>query len=264
MKKHLFFLILMLFAVSFVFISCNDDDKEPTTGTTRVEVRLTDAPAPYDAVYINIQSISLHLNTGGWQEVTLLKPGVYNLLDFRNGIDTLLAGDEIPSGKISQIRLVLGTDSNSVVVDGQDYPLTTPSGQESGLKLNLHDELFPDVTYRLWIDFDAARSIVKTGSGKYILKPVIRTYTEAFGGSLKGTVLPQEANTTVLAILGTDTVSTYPEDNGYFLISGLQPNSSWKVVLDAGNATPYQDSTVTNIAIVKGQVTNMGQITLHQ
>lgn len=267
MKRIHVLSILMLLTFSLVFTSCKDDDDSLDRGTTRVELRLTDAPAAYDAVYINIQSVSLHVTYGessGWQDFTLLKPGIYNLLDFQNGIDTLLAGQEIPSGTISQIRLVLGKDSNSVVIAGQTYPLETPSAEQSGLKLNLHDELVPGVTYRLWIDFDASRSIVETGSGKYILKPVIRTYTQATGGSLSGTVLPQAANAAVWAILGTDSLLAYPNTDGYFLISGLQPSASWKVVLDADNTTAYKDSTLTGITINTGQVTNLGVITLNQ
>ncbi len=260
-KTHFIAFWILLMSVVF-FASCNDDDKN-NDGTTHVEIRLTDAPAPYDAVNVNIQSVSLHVNSD-WVELDLLRPGVYNLLDFQNGIDTLLAGEDIPSGKISQIRLVLGEDNNSVVIDGQTYPLETPSAQQSGLKLNLHDDLIPNVAYRLWIDFDASRSVVETGSGKYQLKPVIRTYTEATGGSLKGFVLPQEANAAVWAILGTDSLLAYPRSDGYFLMAGLQPSSSWKVVFDADDASGYKDSTLTGITIATGQVNDLGQTILNK
>ena len=63
--------------------------------------------------------------------------------------------------------------------------LTTPSAQHSGLKLNVHAELTEGITYKILLDFDAARSIVKTGSGAYNLKPVIRTITEATSGLSK-------------------------------------------------------------------------------
>ncbi len=260
MKKIHFVSVAILLMLVFVFVSCDDDDKS-STGTTHVEIRLTDAPAPYDAVNINIQSVSLHINSD-WVQLDLLHPGIYDLLDFQNGVDTLLAGEDVPAGKISQIRLILSNDGNSVVKGGQTYPLETPSAQQSGLKLNLHDELIPDIAYRLWIDFDASRSIVETGSGKYQLKPVIRTYTDATGGSLKGFVLPQEANAVVWAVLGTDSVLAYPRSDGYFLMAGLQPSSSWKVIFDADNASGYKDSEQTGISIVTGQVKDLGQITL--
>jgi len=59
-----------------------------------------------------------------------------------NGKDTLLVTDEIPSGMLSQIRLILG-ENNSVMVDSIVYDIKTPSAQESGLKLNVHQDITP-------------------------------------------------------------------------------------------------------------------------
>ena len=54
-------------------------------------------------------------------------------------------------------------------------PLTTPSAQQSGLKLNAKPfDVAEGQTVELVLDFDAARSVVRAGnSGKYLLKPVI-------------------------------------------------------------------------------------------
>ncbi|MBK5719528.1 DUF4382 domain-containing protein [Dysgonomonas sp. Marseille-P4677] len=261
MKKIHSLTIWILLTLVFGFISC-DNDNENIKGTTSVEIRLTDAPAQYDAVNINIQSVALHVNSD-WIELNLLKTGIYNLLELQNGVDVLLANEDVPIGKISQIRLILGNEGNSVVKDGQRYELETPSAQQSGLKLNLHDELVSNIVYRLWIDFDATRSIVETGSGKFQLKPVIRTYTDATSGSIKGFVLPQEANAIVWAILGTDSVLAHPRLNdGYFLISGLQPSHSWKVVFEADKASGYKDHELSEISVVTEQVNDLGNITL--
>lgn len=261
MKNIRLVVFLVLLMSVFVFAGCTDEEKESNAGTTRVEIRLTDAPAPYDAVNINIQSVSLHVNSD-WVELDLLHPGVYNLLDFQNGIDTLLAGEDVPSGIISQIRLVLGDEGNSIVKDGETYQLEIPSAQQSGLKLNLHDELIPDIVYRLWIDFDASRSIVETGSGKYQLKPVIRSYTDAIGGSLRGIVLPQDANAVVWGVLSTDSILAYPRPDGCFLLPGLQPSSSWKIVFEPDEDSGYKVLELTGVSVVAGQVTDLGQTIL--
>ncbi|HZK63329.1 MAG TPA: DUF4382 domain-containing protein [Puia sp.] len=84
-------------------------------------------------------------------------PGLYNLFDLTNGKDTLLADATIPSGTISQIRLILG-DNNYIVTDnGEKISLKTPSGQESGLKVQVHQEVTGGILYRLTLDFDAGR-----------------------------------------------------------------------------------------------------------
>jgi hypothetical protein len=192
--------------------------------------------------------------------VPLIKPGVYNLLDFRNGIDTLLASVDVPAGKISQIRLILG-ENNSVVVDGSTYPLNTPSAQQSGLKLNLNADLQAGILYRLWIDFDANKSIVATGSGKYNLKPVIRTYSEATGGTVQGTVLPPDAKATVMAVNGTDTLYAVPSAVGFYRFAGMAAGN-WNVYFIPGTLTGYQSFNVANVAVQTGVVTSVPTVTL--
>jgi hypothetical protein len=154
-----------------------------------MSVYLVDGPATFDKVYLDIQSVQVKASTDAsendWQTLNIGRKGIYNLLDFKNGLDTLLGTIVLPAGHISQVRLVLGTNNN-VVIGGVSFPLTTPSAQQSGLKLNINADLTAGVDYRLWIDFDAARSIVQTGAGSYILKPVIRTFTQAESGAIKG------------------------------------------------------------------------------
>jgi len=267
MKKNILQLLaLCLLVVATVFTACskNANDKSSSSGSSaKLELRLTDAPGNYDAVYVDIQSVKINAttdSTNGWTDVPLIKPGVYNLLDFRNGIDTLLASVDVPAGTISQIRLILG-NNNSVVVKGVSYPLNTPSAQQSGLKLNLHANLTPGIVYRLWIDFDASKSIVATGSGKYNLKPVIRTYSEATGGTVQGTVLPPDAKATVMAINGTDTLYAIPSLAGFYRFAGIDAGS-WNLYFVADTLTGYHNSNVANVSVQTGVVTNVPTVTL--
>jgi len=149
------------------------------------------------------------------------------------------------------------------VINGVSYPLTTPSAQQSGLKLNVNATLIAGVDYKLWIDFDAARSIVQTGAGSYILKPVIRTFTEATSGGIKGLSLPVTAKGWVFAIQNTaDTIASTPADiiTGAFLLRGL-PAASYKVSFHATAGT-YQDTTLGNVVVANGAVTDVGSVTL--
>lgn len=246
------------FFVSLFFLSCN---KNNSTGPSRLSVSLTDDPGSYDSVNIDIQDIRVNTGTDtGWTSLTLNRKGVYNLLDFKNGLDTLLTSSELPAGTISQIRLVLGTN-NSVVVNGVNYPLSTPSSQQSGLKLNLHATLISGIEYKLWLDFDAARSIVETGNGTYILKPVIRTYSEATSGAIKGSVVPANSHSMVYAIQNTsDTIGSAIADttSGNFLIGGL-PAGNYNVAIHANG---YADTTLPE-NVTTGAVTDLGAVQLH-
>jgi len=253
--------LLVLTSCVLFFISCN----KSSSGTGHLEVRLTDDPSQYDAVYIDVQKVEVNVSSdpgtnSGWQTLPLLHPGVYDLLKFRNGLDTVLASADLPAGTLSQMRLVLG-NNNSVVIDGQSYPLATPSSQQSGLKFNIHSTLTSGIVYRLWIDFDAGRSIVTTGDGGYSLKPVIRTYSEAIGGSIKGYVLPSDAKPIVWAVQGTDTLMALPDSaTGYYFFGGVNAGS-WDLTLHAFNST-YQDTTFA-VSVSTGVVTNAGTVTLN-
>ncbi|MGZ5188552.1 MAG: DUF4382 domain-containing protein, partial [Kaistella sp.] len=169
--------LLSAIVAAFSLSACTDD---ANGGSASVNVRLTDAPALYDRVNIDVQKIEFNTNNG-WNSMNVITPGVYNLLDFRNGMDVLLAKAELPAGSLSQMRLVLGPN-NSIVKDGVTYPLDTPSSMQSGLKFNWNQTLEENGAYNVWIDFDAARSIVKKGNGTYSLKPVIRAFSELTDG----------------------------------------------------------------------------------
>jgi hypothetical protein len=252
-------LILLFIAPFLLFYSCGKSKK------ARVHVYLTDNPANYDKVNIDIRQ--LFINTAdssgsGWVEIPLNNPGVYNLLDFRNYLDTLLGTIDLPAGKISQMRMVLGPN-NSVITGGNTYDLQTPSAQQSGLKFNIHTEMLEGITYHIWIDFDAGNSVVKAGnSGKYLLKPVIRTFTMASGGAIRGVVLPDAANAWIYAIKGADTVaSAKPNTGGSFLIRGV-PEGTYVLLLDGNNG--YKDKSISGVAVTTGKMIDVGTTTLTQ
>lgn len=184
--------------------------------------------------------------------------GVYNLLDLTGGIDTLIATAGIPAGKLQQIRLILG-QNNTIVVDGISYPLQTPSAMQSGLKLQVHEELVGGVSYSILLDFDAAQSVVDQGNGQYSLKPVIRVVDEAMTGSITGNVLPAMASIPVTATNGLNSYSSYTDSSGFFLISGV-PSGNYDLVVSP--TAPWIADTLSGVGVVVGQITNVGVIQL--
>ena len=262
MKKNILFLIA---CAILAFVACSKNSNSSANGTSSMSVYMADGPGAYDKVYIDVQSIQVKATTdsteNNWQTLTIPRTGIYNLLNFKNGLDTLLGTIQLPVGHISQLRLILGAN-NSVVLNGISYPLVTPSAQQSGLKLAINADLLSGIDYKIWIDFDAARSIVLTGNGTYILKPVIRTFTQAQSGAIKGFVLPVAAKGWVFAIANvTDTISSTPADllTGAFLLRGL-PASTYKVSFHA-TAGIYRDTTFTNVAVINGSATDIGMMT---
>lgn len=250
MKK---FSLLAALLLIIVFAGCRKDDNDFGNGTSLLSFKLVDAPGPYDEVNVEIIGLQAIINDS---IVDLeVNEGVYNLLDFVNGKDTLLVEEQVPAGRLSQIRLILGSD-NSLVIGEDIYELKTPSAQQSGLKLNVHADFLQGVAYEYVIDFDAARSIVETGNGKFILKPVLRVFTNSVSGAIKGVVLPLASRPLIHAISeAKDTASALADPlTGKFMFRGL-PAGNYKVSFLPQD--PFRDTIFTGIEVRNGAITTL-------
>ncbi len=244
-----------------IFIGCsNDDDSEVTPDeTARMSVKLVDAPGDYEAVFVDVQDVVIKYN-GSDDEVVIgdVNAGVYNLLELTGGVSILLVDDEIPAGSISQIRLILG-DNNTVVVDGETFPLQTPSAQQSGLKINVNETLEPGIFYEFILDFDVEESIVQQGNGGYLLKPVIRASTEAETGAIVGNVLPLGIQTLVTASNGPVEISSYTNVGGQFSLVGV-PAGTYTVTYETDPLLGFPPIVVDDVVVVVGVTTTLDEV----
>lgn len=250
---------ILLIASFIVFgITLNSCSSDSTSGTYAYNVRMTDAPGPYDKVNIDLQAVEVTGNDG---KTVLLNTtaGIYNLLELSNGVSKLIATSELSDAKVSQIRLILGSN-NTVVVKGVSYPLSTPSAEQSGLKLQLHQTLLADIQNEIMLDFDANLSIVETGSGTYKLKPVVRTVVTAITGNIKGTVTPIGTLAVVKATsAGGVEYSSSVNALGQFQISGLLPGT---YTFSITPSLPLLPVILSNVVVVAGANTNLVVIAL--
>lgn len=240
--------------VSIFLFSCTKEKRVVPPEPTPYYIRMTDAPGPYTAVNVDIQAVEI---VGNGTSVTLnTNSGIYNLLDFSNGADTLIATGSLNVSKVQQIRLILGPN-NSVATGGTVYPLTVPSGSESGLKLQVHQTLQAGVAYYVLLDFDANQSVIQEGNGNYRLKPIIRTVETAISGAIKGKLSVTGVNAVITASSGSSIYSTVPDANGDFIIQGL-PAGTYS--LSVTPASPYNNANMNNISVSNGITTNVGVI----
>ncbi|EID76614.1 hypothetical protein W5A_01285 [Imtechella halotolerans K1] len=248
--------------MAIVTFSCSDND----SGTSRVVVSMTDAPGDYDAVNVDVVDVKIKRNAEGgeeegWESIGGINPGIYNLLDLTGGVSVVLGDAVVPSGYINQIRLVLGTN-NTIVVDGVEMPLSTPSAMQSGLKLNLHQELQSGYTYEFLMDFDVDKSIVSAGtSGTYNLKPVIRITSEATSGIIKGKVMNADVAAVASVMVGETEVTANTNEEGVFALHGI-PSGTYIVTITPDASSGLNATIVESVVVVNGQVTDIGEITL--
>lgn len=269
MKKIKFYVVsfsVIIFMLLSI-IGCNSSDD--SAQTSRVSVRMTDAPGDYDAVNIDVRDVLIKAATDdndskGWVSIGNVSPKIYNLLELTGGVNVLLADNLVPSGFLGQIRLLLG-DNNTVVKNGVSYPLKTPSAQQSGLKLKINQTLVAGAAYDFLLDFDVKHSIVVQAgnSGNFNLHPVIRVSTTATSGVIKGTINPVLTGFQVMASVqaGDVEVTAFANELGVFQLNGI-PAGTYTVTLTPEIASGKAVKTVPGIVVVNGTMTNMGAISL--
>ena len=278
MKKSTRFTLITIVTAVVVFYSCQKDVSSGSSNTGldkphTITVHLTDHPTPvFDSVFIDLRAMEVKLEddtlpNGGWVSLNI-RSGVYNILRFRNGLDTLFATGNLPNGRLKKIRLTLGTQ-NSVMKNGQSFPLHVKD-EDREVVANLESsnfEITPGGQILFWIDFDAGNSIQVDNSGSgnnngYRLKSHIKVFTESNTGRIEGSVLPTAADAIVKAIIGSDTTTAIPDDHdGEFKIVGLNAGT-YKVLIDGQNN--YNDTTINNVIVRNKEDTHLPTITLHQ
>ena len=284
--------LTVLFIGLFTF-SCQKSGYTPTPngggnqGTSSVNIFLTDDPSlVFDNVFLDIAKVEIKVEddseashesehqgevddndsrgetSGGWVSVAI-HPGVYDILQFRNGLDTLFASTSFDAARaLKKVRITLGTN-NSVVFNGGSFPLIL-NGNDNFIVVKI-DESSVAVNSggltNFWIDIDAGRSIRKHGND-FELKPSVKVFSKEKSGGIEGIVLPGNASAVVMAINGTDTASAKPEDSGEFKFMGLKPGT-YTLIYHA-TANNYLDQTVTNIVISGKEDVHVATVTLHQ
>lgn len=256
--KNYFKNILCFVVLGVALVGCSNDNQNETAGFS---VQLVDAPGDYEAVLVDVQGVEATVN-GETIDLGPVETGIYDLLELTGGISAFLSEGELPTGDLNQIRLILG-ENNSLVIDGNEVDLKTPSAQQSGLKVNVHQTLEPGIFYEFILDFNVDKSVKELGNGQgYVLAPVIRATTVAESGTVTGIVTPAETQSLVTASNGTEEISAYTdEESGEFLLYGV-PAGTYAITVTPDADSGLTDVTLEDIEVVKGESKDLGTITL--
>jgi len=262
MRWHPLFWILAVAGAAALLTGCGKDDNVTAPGMGTVRISMTDAPAAIEAVDLVVREVAVHRtganDTSGWTVVRADTDTTIDIVGLRNGRFVTLGSEQVESGSYDQVRLKLGTGS-TITVDGTTSPLTVPSGAQSGLKIMGPFTVPRNGTVDVALDFDAARSIHQTGTGAWIMNPVIRVVVLNETGAIAGMLSPA-TDATVYAMMGTDTVSSaIPFAGGEFKLVAL-PLGIYTVSVDV--ASGYNDTTLTHVVVARGDTTQLGTITL--
>ncbi len=242
--------LLLTSAVSATLLAaCGGSGSSASTGT--LKLAMTDSPGcGYDHVYVTVTKIRVHQSASaastdsGWREITVASPQKIDLLSLTNGALQELGQLPLPAGRYEQVRLVLSGDAlaNSLVLSGtsNEIELRTPSGQQSGYKLQAHFDVTGNQVADMVLDFDACKSIVRAGnSGNFDLKPVVAV-TKRLTTQIEGYVHPAIASSVVVSTRDPDNQlrATVPDSTtGRFVIAYLPENTNYTLVVSGTGRT---------------------------
>lgn len=280
-------------AVLLVF-ACNKNNSSNSNpsippGKSQVSLYMMDGPVQYTKVLIDIRQVAVEIDTAakqtdadhddqwddnycGWHrdqshksviwDTLSITPGVYDLLQLRNGTDTLLASGQFPSGKILKIKVTLGSDNTVYTDSTTSYPLEV-LGPNPWFTVNVSRVSVASVSsndFKVWLDFNLSRSIF-FWNGEFLLKPYLVVFNDQILAKLQGQVLPSGAAALVTAYNSTDTLYAVPFWNGQYQFRNV-PVGTYSVNFKGHGG--YQDTTLTGVKVDSMKVVTLPKITLHK
>jgi hypothetical protein len=249
---------------------------------------------PYSHVFVTVTDVKIHTSTNagstdsGWIDLTPELKNSPKQVDLLSQADTrcflamLGSKTEIQTGSYQQIRIFLADDNTSIsgnqcsaapshpanclvlAADSSVHALKLASEAKTGLKIPSGQiaggkfTIGAGETKDLDIDFNACASIVASGGGQFLLKPVLHAGEVALSSSINGTVVDSVSGQAIVggAVVvaleqkdsnGVDRVlmSTMADGNGNFAICPV-PTGSYDLIVAAVNgAGVFYAATVT-------------------
>jgi uncharacterized protein DUF4382 len=168
----------------------------PSGGSGTLNLRITDSPfSDAKAVLVTISELQAHRDGAGWETVPFADDAATPTVDTERTCDLkklqgpvdFLGGGLLTAGHYTQIRLVVKkatiyfdvappatdpacTAAAPELTSTNKANVTIPSGE---VKLNRGFDLPADGTTTITLDFDGDKSINQTGTGTYMMSPVI-------------------------------------------------------------------------------------------
>ena len=137
-----------------------------------IHVVVTDPPPPQDidSLIVEVERVEVHMAAGSDSKwVTIIdEPSSFDLMELLEGNEVMLGSSQIETGTYTQARM--DVTKATVIVGDEEHEVFIPSGS---LKFIRPFQIKSEQTRVIVFDFDGKNSINVTGSGRYIMKPVV-------------------------------------------------------------------------------------------
>lgn len=155
-----------------------------------LEIRVTDpGPADVESAVVYLSNIQVHRasdnasvsanDSGAWLPITTNITS-FDLMDVI-GVEKFLASANLTAGKYTQIRMTV-TKVEGETTDNVSYTAEVPSNE---LKIVGVFYVGDGDKTVLTLDFDGQKSLIRTGSGKFLFKPVVKLLVDKEGKALQ-------------------------------------------------------------------------------
>lgn len=283
----------VLFVLGLLLTGCtrsgaDDIDPNPLPQYRNVNLFLSDAPADFQQVLIDIQKIEVKIDLdathenddyygdndddyddteevdafGRWVSLNV-NPVQLDVLSLRNGLERLM-GTALVGTRIRKVRITLGHANTLIDGDGRFCRLSLVNDTENFIYARVKsDDMDNSVrgTTDLRVDFDLARSIVPDGD-EYLLTPQIRLFNLRTSGSVSGMIIPGEVGARVRITdgRGFETGAIPAFDQGIFRVRGLRPGVAYTLTVQAPN---YHDYEIRDVVVNAGEEIELPEINLY-
>lgn len=253
-----------------LFSACEKEpvvnDQEPKSS---MDIKMTDAPANYDALLLSVSKAEVYHEGNGWVELAA-NGEAFNVLELNNGQNKKIAhSTTLDAGVYTKLRLefkneVYLTTMASVGMFGTQSAGTFALAWQGSntIEIEIDEQLAAGGHAEVMLDFDAARSVIED-AGQYYIKPVFR-YIKNFDTGIDGQ-LEGSAQGMVIVNNGEMEASVTFSANGAFKLNGLNPGA-YQVRIDylalVNGEMEYKQKTIEGVIVSDGQITHMGMISL--
>lgn len=181
------FALAIAAALALTASACGDSGTSPSGSPGSLIVRLKDSPfSDARSLLVTFSEVSAHKSDGVWTKVPFTGGSTSRTCDIKKlaTAEDVLGTGPLTPGHYTMIRLEItsaalyfenaatGPACAATVATpaGRSAPVEVPSGT---VRLNREFDLTSTTATTMLLDFDGDKSVDQTGSGRYIMQPVI-------------------------------------------------------------------------------------------
>lgn len=236
--------LLFVGGLLLALVGCNGSSAGGAgNASSTLNLAVTDTPVDgAQSVVVTFTGVEL-MGPNGQQSFSFASEKQIDLLK-QQGTNSasLLAGATIPAGNYQWIRLDIDAANSYIITStGAQYPLTIPSGSQTGLKLVSGFTAAQGSVANFMIDFNLRQSITQSNAGgsvSYMLTPALRLINMQQVGTISGSVASTLSIGGSLITATTCSPAVYVYPGTVTVLDGFNVNVS-------GGTPPLASATVS-------------------